>query len=92
MSEDNQPQTKKQKTDSRNQFEQLKDLTTIVADTGDIEAIKKFKPQDATTNPSLIFKAATMPIYASLVDDAVAYGKGDVSTVMVSISYLFIVV
>ena len=72
---------KKQKIES--QFDKLKQLTTIVADTGDIEAIRKFKPQDATTNPSLIYKAATMPAYSSLVDDAIAYGKGDVSTVMV---------
>lgn len=71
---------KKQKIES--QFDKLKQLTTIVADTGDIEAIRKFKPQDATTNPSLIYKAATMPAYSSLVDDAIAYGKGDVSTVM----------
>jgi len=71
---------KKQKIES--QFDKLKQLTTIVADTGDIEAIRKFKPQDATTNPSLIYKAATMSAYSSLVDDAIAYGKGDVSTVM----------
>ena len=47
------------------------------------DAIKRLKPQDATTNPSLIYKAATMPQYAKLVDDAVAYGKGDLGTVMV---------
>eukprot|EP00551_Chaetoceros_affinis_P001851 CAMPEP_0203635446 /NCGR_PEP_ID=MMETSP0088-20131115/2223_1 /ASSEMBLY_ACC=CAM_ASM_001087 /TAXON_ID=426623 /ORGANISM="Chaetoceros affinis, Strain CCMP159" /LENGTH=329 /DNA_ID=CAMNT_0050489331 /DNA_START=91 /DNA_END=1080 /DNA_ORIENTATION=+ len=76
------PQTKKQKVEQQNQFDKLKELTTIVADTGDIEAIRKFKPQDATTNPSLIYKAATMDAYQSLVDDAIAYGKGDVSTVM----------
>jgi len=70
------------KTRVENQFDKLKALTTIVADTGDIEAIRKFKPEDATTNPSLIYKAATMSAYQSLVDDAVAYGKGDVSTVM----------
>lgn len=69
-----------------NQFDKLKHLTTIVADTGDIEAIRKFKPEDATTNPSLIYKAATMDDYQNLVDDAVAYGKGDVVTVMVSIN------
>jgi transaldolase len=45
----------------------------LVADTGDIEAIRKYKPTDATTNPSLIYKAAQMPQYQSLVDDAVAY-------------------
>jgi len=72
---------KRQKT-GENQVEQLKRLTTIVADTGDIEAIRKFKPQDATTNPSLIFKAATMPAYSSLIDDAVKNGKGDLSTTM----------
>jgi transaldolase len=75
-----QPSTKKQRIE--NQFDKLKNLTTIVADTGDIEAIRKFKPQDATTNPSLIYKAATMDAYSKLVDDAIAYGKGDVSTVM----------
>ena len=74
---------KRQKT-GENQVEQLKRLTTIVADTGDIEAIRKFKPQDATTNPSLIFKAATMPAYSILIDDAVKNGKGDLSTTMVS--------
>lgn len=62
--------------------DQLKDLTTLVADTGDIAAIKKFKPTDATTNPSLIYKAALMPAYAHLVKDAIEYGKGDLSLVM----------
>lgn len=75
------PSPKKQKTEET-QFDQLKALTTIVADSGDIEAIRKFKPQDATTNPSLIYKAATMPEYSKLVDDAIHYGKGDVSTIM----------
>lgn len=65
-----------------NQFDKLKHLTTIVADTGDIEAIRKFKPEDATTNPSLIYNAATMDAYQNLVDDAVAYGNGDVEIVM----------
>lgn len=74
--------TKKQKT-SENQVEQLKRYTTIVCDTGDIEAIRKYKPQDATTNPSLIYKAATMPEYSSLIDDAISYGKGDIVNVMV---------
>jgi transaldolase len=64
------------------QAEQLKELTVVVADTGDVDAIKRLKPHDATTNPSLIYKAATMSQYAKLVDDAVAYGKGDVATVM----------
>mmetsp|Transcript_18876 Transcript_18876/g.37887 ORF Transcript_18876/g.37887 Transcript_18876/m.37887 type:complete len:86 (+) Transcript_18876:158-415(+) len=76
------PDTKKQKM-GETQFEALKKLTTLVADTGDIQSIDKYKPQDATTNPSLIYKAAVMPEYAKLVDDAIAYGKGDVETIMV---------
>jgi len=72
---------KKQKTEE-SQYHQLKAMTTLVADTGDIEAIRKFTPTDATTNPSLIFKAATMPEYAKLMEEAVAYGKGDISVIM----------
>lgn len=49
---------------------QLKAMTEVVADTGDIEAIRRFKPQDATTNPSLLLKAADLPQYASLLTDA----------------------
>ena len=66
------------------QLDQLKEYTIVVADTGDVNAIKRLKPQDATSNPSLIYKAATMKEYASLVDDAVAYGKGDLGLIMVS--------
>mmetsp|Transcript_9961 Transcript_9961/g.14909 ORF Transcript_9961/g.14909 Transcript_9961/m.14909 type:complete len:326 (-) Transcript_9961:214-1191(-) len=73
------PASKKTKT---TQLAQLKAVTTVVCDTGDVGAIAKYKPQDATTNPSLIYKAATMPEYANLVDDAVAYGKGDVDLIM----------
>ncbi len=58
-----------------NKLEQLKKVTTVVADTGDIEAIKKYHPQDATTNPSLILKAAQMSEYSSLVKSAVEYAK-----------------
>merc|ERR1711934_482340 len=57
------------------QFDQLSKLTTIVADTGDVDAIKKYAPTDATTNPSLIFKAAQMEQYKPLVEDAIAFGK-----------------
>ncbi len=53
-----------------NQLEQLKQMTTVVADTGDIEAIKQFKPIDATTNPSLLLKASALPAYASLLNQA----------------------
>lgn len=56
-------------------LEQLKQFTTVVADTGDIEAIKIFAPEDATTNPSLIYKAAQLPQYETLLHKAVAYAK-----------------
>jgi transaldolase len=58
-----------------NTLEQLKSFTTIVADTGDIEAIKRSQPEDATTNPSLILKAAQIPEYAGLIDNAIAWAK-----------------
>jgi len=58
-----------------NKLEQLRKLTTVVADTGDIEAIGKYQPEDATTNPSLILKAAQIADYAPLIDDAIAYAK-----------------
>ena len=51
-------------------LESLKRYTTVVADTGDIEAIARHRPQDATTNPSLLFHAARMPIYRNLVEEA----------------------
>jgi transaldolase len=53
----------------------LKQLTTVVADTGDFEAMRKFQPQDATTNPSLILAASNMEQYKPIVDRAIAYGK-----------------
>jgi transaldolase len=52
-----------------NLLDQLKSMTTVVSDTGDINAIKKYKPTDSTTNPSLIAAAAGMPEYQSIVDD-----------------------
>jgi len=61
---------------STNQLEQLKKLTTVVADTGDFESIRQFSPEDATTNPSLIYKAVTQPEYAPLLDQAVGGKKG----------------
>src|SRR6201996_9223040 len=57
-----------------NKLEQLRAMTTVVSDTGDMEAIRAYKPTDATTNPSLILKAAEMPAYARLVDEAIAWG------------------
>ncbi|XP_064092463.1 transaldolase-like [Macrobrachium nipponense] len=56
-------------------LDQLKEMTVVVADTGDFEAMKEYKPTDATTNPSLILQAANMPQYAPLIDQAIEYGK-----------------
>ena len=56
-------------------LEQLRDMTVVVADTGDIESIEQFKPQDTTTNPSLIATAAGMPQYQSIVDDVLLQAK-----------------
>ncbi len=65
------------------QLDQLKQHTVVVADTGDFEAMKAYKPQDATTNPSLVLQAASKPEYKAIFDKAVADGKsGGVSAVM----------
>jgi transaldolase len=58
-----------------NQLSQLKKMTTVVADTGDIEAIANFQPQDATTNPSLLLKAASLESYQHLLTEAVTWAK-----------------
>ncbi|MFA6013614.1 MAG: transaldolase [Gallionellaceae bacterium] len=58
-----------------NQLDQLKSMTAIVADTGDIEAIRRHCPEDATTNPSLLLKAATLPEYAPLIEDSIVWAK-----------------
>ncbi len=63
-----------------NNLESLRKYTTVVADTGDLEAIRAYRPQDATTNPSLLLKAAQMPQYRALVDEALRaadQGAGD---------------
>ena len=57
------------------QLDSLRGMTVVVADTGDIDAIKKYQPQDATTNPSLILSASALPQYAPLIDEAIAYAK-----------------
>lgn len=63
-------------------LDQLKATGTfVVSDSGDFEAISKYKPQDATTNPSLILAAAKKPEYAKLVDEAVGYGKTHGTTI-----------
>ena len=58
-------------------LEQLKQFTTVVADTGDLDAIARLQPVDATTNPSLLLKAAALPRYADLLGQAVSAGQGD---------------
>ena len=63
-----------------NVLESLKNYSVIVADSGDVEAIARLQPQDATTNPSLLYQAAQNPKYRALVEDALAHGmraKGD---------------
>ena len=59
------------------QLEQLRQYSAVVADSGDIEAIARFRPADATTNPSLLLKAATLPAYAGHLDAAVSAARGD---------------
>jgi len=63
-----------------NKLEQLKSMTQVVADTGDLDAIVKYQPQDATTNPSLLLKAADLPRYQPLLDDAQRWGRAQGST------------
>ncbi len=58
-----------------NQLEQLKKITTVVADTGDIDAIIKYQPEEATTNPTLILKASALPQYQSFFDSALDWSK-----------------
>lgn len=58
-------------------LDQLKTMTTVVADTGDFDSIQAYLPTDATTNPSLVYAAAQLPQYQRLVDEAVRYGKAN---------------
>ncbi len=62
---------------SRNLLDRLREMTVVVADTGDIQAIQKFTPRDATTNPSLITSAAQMPEYQEIVDETLLEAKKD---------------
>jgi transaldolase len=75
-------------------LDSLKKYTTVVADTGDIEAIGKAKPQDATTNPSLLLKAAQQPQYKHLVEEALGYSKkqagGEAEQTMAFMDKLFV--
>ncbi|KAJ1992400.1 sedoheptulose-7-phosphate:D-glyceraldehyde-3- phosphate transaldolase [Dimargaris cristalligena] len=70
-------------------LDQLKQYTTVVADTGDFETIAQYKPTDATTNPSLILAAIQKPQYAKLVEEAVAYGKAKGKTTEDQLSWAF---
>src|SRR5258708_15007725 len=64
------------KTETKpNQLDQLKNFTRVVADTADFESIKEFKPQDATTNPSLVYAATQKPEYAHLIEEVLADRK-----------------
>jgi transaldolase len=64
------------KTETKlNQLDQLKEFTKVVADTADFESMKEFKPQDATTNPSLVYAATQKPEYANLLDEVIADRK-----------------
>jgi transaldolase len=71
-------------------LEQLRKHTTVVADTGDFDSIKTFKPTDATTNPSLILSAAKLPQYQHLIDKAVDYGKSQGGDLEKTMDYLFV--
>jgi transaldolase len=77
---------------AKNLLEQLREMTVVVADTGDIQAIETFKPHDATTNPSLITAAAQMPQYQSIVDDTLrsartSLGESASSVQVVSLAF-----
>ena len=65
----------------------LKAVTTVVADTGDFEAMRAYRPTDATTNPSLLLNASKLPSYKALVEEAVVYGKAQGKTQADQISY-----
>ena len=62
-----------------NKLQQLSEMTVVVADTGELSAIAEYKPQDATTNPSLLLKVAQDPSYAEIIDRAVASANGSLT-------------
>ncbi|MGR8979982.1 MAG: transaldolase [Gammaproteobacteria bacterium] len=77
---------------AKNLLEQLREMTVVVADTGDIQAIETFKPRDATTNPSLITAAAQMPQYQGIVDDTLkgardTLGKGAAPALVANLAF-----
>src|ERR687890_1646197 len=56
-------------------LDQLRDMTVVVADTGDLEAVRRLKPQDCTTNPTLLLKAVETPAYGHIIDEALGWGR-----------------
>lgn len=72
-----------------NKLAQLRDMSTVVADTGDIDAIGKYTPTDATTNPSLLLKAASKSEYRHLIDRAVKAARGDTELLMDQLAVTF---
>lgn len=66
---------KESNKNSKSKLDQIREMTTIVIDTGDIDSIKTYSPTDATTNPSLVLAAAQKPQYKHLIDEAISYSK-----------------
>ena len=56
-------------------LDQLRAMTVVVADTGDLDAVRRLKPQDCTTNPTLLLKAVETPAYGHIMDEALAWGR-----------------
>ena len=71
-------------------LDQLRAMTVVVADTGDFQSIKEFKPTDATTNPSLILAASKLPQYSAIIDKAVEFGKKNNKNLELTMDYLFV--
>ena len=71
-------------------LEQLRAMTVVVADTGDFQSMKEFKPTDATTNPSLILAASKLPQYSQIIDKAVEFGKKNNNNLELTMDYLFV--
>lgn len=74
---------------AKNSLEQIREHSVVVADTGDFELIAKYKPTDATTNPSLILQAAAKPQYAKIIERAIELGKGNLEDTMDLVFVLF---
>lgn len=75
---------------STNQLDQLKKLTTVVADTGDFESLRQYSPTDSTTNPSLIYSASQQPQYRPLIEEAVRFGKKHGNSIEQTLDKVFV--